>query len=101
MKLHLQIVHQYVSDINYKMSEQKSYLMSKQMSSLMSKQTSKSKAERMNNMKKEVNKNVPDCIIKSLARLLMPEIQKFYETDENKKNFDQCNSEKERRNKTE
>ena len=38
-------------------------------------------------MKENTNQEIPDHIIMSLAKMLLPEIQKFYETDEGKECF--------------
>ena len=52
-------------------------------------------------MKKHINTTgIPDCEFDSLARILLPKIQKLFESEEIKKEFEQWKSEQETKNLT-
>lgn len=44
-------------------------------------------------MKKLPQQKIPDYVIENIARMMLPEIQKFYETDEGKAYFEEWKSE--------
>ena len=52
-------------------------------------------------MKKHINTTgIPDCEFDSLARILLPKIQKLFESEENKKEYEKWKLEQETKNLT-
>ena len=44
-------------------------------------------------MEKNYQEEIPEYIIEALARMILPEVRKFYESEEGKEYFEKCKAE--------